>query len=91
VRIYIEMRAYDVDKKVLTGDELWRLHPGYPMSDRLFLERPGLGGDRQIGATTRVRLRAGMRFYYVPPGIFGSGGLVACSKPPSTAHAAMRG
>lgn len=45
---------------------------GKDLQYQLFLEGPGSNPDRVITDNDSVRLESGMRFYTVPPAVFGA-------------------
>jgi Multiubiquitin len=70
LRIFINGDPYFAPEASMTGDQLLEL-AGLPATNQLFLDIPGQGDDRPIGANEEFELRSGMKFYDVPVGTFG--------------------
>ena len=70
LRIFINGDPYFAPESSMTGHQLLEL-AGLPQTNQLFLDVPGHGDDRPIGADEEFELRSGMKFYDVPVGTFG--------------------
>jgi len=70
IPIFINDTKYFVTKDQMTGAELKELAK-IPIGNRLFKEIPGEKPDQPIADDTVVELKAGDKFYDLPPGVVG--------------------
>lgn len=68
--IFINDTKYFASEEEMTGAELKELGE-IPPGNRLYKEIPGDKPDQPIGDDTVIKLKAGDKFYDLPPGVVG--------------------
>jgi hypothetical protein len=69
--IYVDSHRFEPSGSTMSGGQIKAL-VSKDLQYQLFLEASGTEPDRPIADGLSVRLTDGMRFYTVPPAVFGS-------------------
>lgn len=69
--VHVDNRVFEVATKSMSGGQLKAL-VGKDLQYQLFIERSESRPDEMISDTDSIRIESGMRFYTVPPAVFGS-------------------
>jgi hypothetical protein len=70
LEIVVDAERFTVAGRTMSGSQIKAL-ARKDLQHQLFLEGPGDRPDRRVKEEDSVQLRSGMRFYTVPPAVFG--------------------